>query len=486
MEYLVIKARRIAKNSLLLFLAQAYSTLTLFIYIPLLTRYLGQENYGRYNYAYAFVGLFQVLAFFGTHQILIRETARDKEKAGLYFGNLLIIKLVLTAITMALILFAANLRGFSPEDRLIIYICAAEMMIRIYANANVAVFRAFQRMEYEFLLLFIDRSVALIGILLVIYFRLGLIAVFLAFLASAVMRGIVSFSISLTKFVKPRLELQFSLWKYFLAAAMPIGMSLGIRRIYERQGTVILEGTRNIAEVGLFAGALRIYQLTNLAASSLVGALFPIFSELATSSAERLIKVYQTGLKFLLLLSLPICGVIIFWADDLTRVILGPEFVKTSMALRILAPAIILSFLGYLSSSLLRSADQQGKDTMNWGLSLMINLLLNLLLTPRYGFTGTALALLISEAIFSSLGLIMATRYISPVSTREVFLGPLACGLVSGVIVLALQRFISPTSFIAGAIVYLSSIYVLGILNEREKRLIRELVVAAAPWRGSP
>lgn len=486
MEYLVIKTRRIAKNSLLLFLAQAYSALTLFIYIPLLTRYLGQENYGRYNYAYAFVGLFQVLAFLGTHQILIRETARDKEKAGLYFGNVLVIKLILAAITMGLILFAANLREFTPEDRLIVYICAAEMMIRIYANVNVSIYRAFQRMEYEFLLLFIDRSVALIGVLFVIYFRLGLIAIFLAFLASAVTRGIASFTISLVKFVKPRFRLQLSLWKYFLAASIPIGISLAIQRIYERQGTVILEGKRNIAEVGLFGGALRIYQLTNLAASSFIGALFPVFSELATSSEGRLIKTYQTGLKFLLLLSLPICGVIIFWADDLTRVILGPEFVKTSVALRILAPAIIFSFLGYLSSSLLRSADQQGKDTMNWGLSLVMNLLLNLLLTPRYGFRGTALALLISEAIFSSLSLIMVIRYISPISTREVFLGPLVCGLVSGVIVLALQSLIFPTSFIVGGIVYLSSIYLLGILNEREKGFIRELVVAAVPWRGSP
>ena len=80
--------RRVAKNSAVLFLAQAYSTLTLFVYIPLLTRYLGQDGYGRYSYAYAFVGLFQVVAILGIHEIFIRETARKKEEAGLYFGNL--------------------------------------------------------------------------------------------------------------------------------------------------------------------------------------------------------------------------------------------------------------------------------------------------------------------------------------------------------------------------------------------------------------
>lgn len=481
----MIRPRRVAKNSAVLFLAQAYSTLTLFIYIPLLTRYLGQDDYGRYSYAYALVGLFQVLAFLGTHQIFIRETARNKEKAGLYFGNLLVLKAILAAATMTLILSAAILRGLTSEDLLIIGICAAEMMIRIYVNLNVSIYRAFEKMEYEFLLLFIDRSVGLIGILLVIHLRLGLVAIFVAFLASAVVRGIVSFSITLAKFVKPRLGVDFSLWKYFLVASIPIGMSLGIQRIYERQGVVILGGTRGVAEVGLFAGALRIYRLTNLAASSLIAALFPVFSQLAISSQERLAKMYQTGLKFLLLLSLPICGAIMIWADDIVLLVLGPEFVTTSVALRILAPAVPISFLGYLSSSVLRSADRQARDTINWGSALVINLLLNLVLTPRYGFVGAALALLISEAVFGSLSVIVAMRYVSPISRRQAFLGPLACGLIAGTIMFALQRFVFPVSLAVGGIVYLTSIYLLGILDARETELIRELVVAAVSWRRS-
>jgi O-antigen/teichoic acid export membrane protein len=479
----VIGPRRVAKNSAVLFLAQAYSTLTLFIYIPLLTRYLGKGDYGRYSYAYAFVGLFQVLALLGIHHIFIRETARNKEKAGLYFGSLLVLKVILTVVTMTLILCVAILRGLTSEDLLIVVICAAEMMIRIYVNLNVSVYRAFEKMEYEFLLLFIDRSVGLVGILLVIHLRLGLTAVFVAFLVSAVVRGTVGFWITLVKFVKPRIELDLPLWKYFLAAGIPIGISLGIQRIYERQGTVILEGTRGVAEVGLFAGALRIYNLTNLAASSLIAALFPVFSQLAISAQERLAKMYQTGLKFLLLLSLPICGAIMIWANEIALLVLGPEFVTTSIALRILAPAIPISFLGYLSSSTLRSADHQARDSMIWGSSLVINLSLNLVLTPRYGLVGAASSLLISEAVFCSLSLIVVTRHICPVSMREVFLGPLACGLIAGAIVLALQRFAFPVSLAVGGFVYLTSIYLLGILNAREMTLIRELVITALPRR---
>jgi O-antigen/teichoic acid export membrane protein len=481
--FVLIGPKRVAKNSAVLFLAQAYSTLTLFIYIPLLTRYLGKAGYGRYSYAYAFVGLFQVLALLGIHEIFIRETARHREKAGLYFGNLLVLKAILTAATMALILCAATLRGLTSEDLLIIGICAAEMMIRIYANLNVSVFRAFEKMEYELVLMFIDRTVGLIGILLVIHFRLGLTAVFLAFLASAVVRGIVCFSFTLAKFVRPRFGLDLSLWKSFLVASIPIGISLGIQRVYERQGTVILEGTRGVSEVGLFSGALRIYSLANVAAASLVGALFPVFSQLAISSQERLAKMYQTGLKFLLLVSLPLCGAIMICADDIALLILGPEFAATSVALRILAPAIPISFLGYLSSYTLRSADHQAKDTMIWASSLAINLLLNVVLTPRYGLVGAASALLTSETVFCLLSLVVVTRYVCPVSTREVFLRPLACGLIAGIAVLALQRFPFPVSLTVGGIVYLTSIFLLGILNAKEMALIRELVVTILPWR---
>lgn len=482
----MITLGRIAKNSVILLVAQVYSTFTLFIYIPLLTRYLGRENYGRYNYAYAFVGLFQVLAFLGTHQILIRETARDKQKAGLYFGNLLVIKVILTAITMALILSVASLRGLASEDLLIVAICATEMLVRIYANVNVSIYRAFQRMEYELLVLFVDRSVALLGILLVIYLRLDLVAVFLAFLASAMIRGIVSFYITLVRFVRPRFQLDFSFWKYFMGASVPVGISLGIQRVYERGGTVILEATRSIAEVGLFGASLRIYTMTGLGASSLLGALFPVFSELAVQSGDGLVKAYQATLKFLLLFSLAICGVMLFGADFITAIILGPEFAQTSVALRILAPAVIFSFLGYLASFLLRSADHQRKDTANWGLSLAANLLLSLVLIPRYGLAGAAFALLISEAVFGILGLTVVTRYISPLPGRKVFLGPLACGLLSAVIMVSLQRFTFPIPFLVGAIVYLTSIYVFGILNTKEKKLIRRVARSAvSSWRNS-
>lgn len=479
----VIGPRRIAKNSAVLFLAQAYSTLTLFVYIPLLTRYLGQDGYGRYSYAYAFVGLFQVIATLGLHEIFIRETARNKDKAGLYFGNLLILKVILTVVAMALIFAAAILRGMTPEDLLIIGICATEMMIRIYVNLNVSIFRAFEKMEYELLLMFLDRTVGLVGILLVIHLRLGLIAVFVAFLASAVVRGLVAFALTLARFVRPRLGLDMSLWKHFTVASIPIGISLGIQRVYERQGTVILEGTRGVGEVGLYAGALRIYGLSSLAASSLIGALFPVFSQLAISSQERLAKMYQTGLKFLLLLSLPASGAIVIWADDIALLILGPEFVMTSTALRVLAPAIPISFLGYLSSSTLRSADRQATDTMIWASSLVINLFLTLVLAPRYGFAGAALALLVSEAVFASLGLLVVTRRVCPVPVREVLLRPLACGLMAVAAMLALGRLPFPVRLAVGGLVYLTSIYLLGILNAREMALLRQLAISVVPRR---
>jgi O-antigen/teichoic acid export membrane protein len=294
---------------------------------------------------------------------------------------------------------------------------------------------------------------------------------------------LVSFYITLVKFVRPRFHLNLSLWKHFMAASTPIGVSLGIQRVYERGGTVILEAARSITEVGLFGASLRIYTMTGLGATSLLGALFPVFSELAVQSGDGLLKAYQATLKFLLLFSLAICGVILFGAEFITTIVLGPEFAQSSVALRILAPAVVFAFLGYLASFLLRSADQQRRDTANWGLSLAANLALSLVLIPRYGLVGAALALLISEAVFGILGLTVVTRHIAPLPGRKVFLGPLACGLLTAAIMVPLQRFPFPVSFLVGAVAYLTSIYVFGILNPREKKLIRDVASSVAPWR---
>lgn len=482
----VARAARITKNSFFLFASQGYSAFTLFLYIPLLTRYLGQEGYGRYNYAYAFIGIFQVLASLGLHQILVREMARDKDRSGLYLGSALFIKLLLSVITLGVLALAVALRGPRPEDLLIMSLAAAEMLVRIYGNVNLSLFRAFQRMEYELLVDFVDGTVGLVGVVLAVYFQLGLVTVFLAFFLAAVARTLTSFTIGVMLFVKPRFQMDKAIWKRFLGESTPVGVSMGLQRAYERQGTVLLEGMRGSAEVGLLGGPLRIYRLMDIVAQSVVGALFPLFSSLAVSKRETLSQAYQTAFKLLTLFSLPIAGFLLIFAEEITSFLLGPDFAPATDLLRLLAPAIVFSFLGFLFSFLLRAIDRQGVDTINWALALLLNFALSYLLIAPLGFMGAGLALFTSEAIFCLGGFLLVSRYLPQISWSESLLKPLACGSIAWAPLFFLREIFLPIPLLASGLVYLAAILLLGVLNDRERAMLNGLAWALASrlgWR---
>ena len=182
--------RGFARNTSYLLASQALGAIATLAFVPLLARYLGLANYGRYAYVYAFVGLFELLSVFGLHQIFTREVARERHRASSYLGNLLRLKAVLSMGTFGLICLASWI-WVEPNLRVFVMICASEVLLRKFFMINLALSRAFERMEYEFWVTVFERSTALVGVLAVIKFDWGLRGVFLAFLSAAVVHAIV-------------------------------------------------------------------------------------------------------------------------------------------------------------------------------------------------------------------------------------------------------------------------------------------------------
>ena len=72
--------RLILKNFSWLSLGEMVSKFAILFIVILVSRYLGVEQLGVYSFVLGFVGMFSVLADFGTSKIFIREAAIDETK----------------------------------------------------------------------------------------------------------------------------------------------------------------------------------------------------------------------------------------------------------------------------------------------------------------------------------------------------------------------------------------------------------------------
>ncbi|MDP2845891.1 MAG: oligosaccharide flippase family protein, partial [Candidatus Methanoperedens sp.] len=139
--------RRIAKNALVLLIAQIISMGLGFFYIMYTARYLGAEGFGVLSFALAFTGIFGVFSDLGLSTLTTREVARDKSLAGKYIGNIAAMKAVLVVITFGLIAVAINLLGYPEQTIKVVYLVALSIIFSAFTGMFNSVFQAFEKME---------------------------------------------------------------------------------------------------------------------------------------------------------------------------------------------------------------------------------------------------------------------------------------------------------------------------------------------------
>ena len=386
------------RNAAFLFAGQAFAAVTTLMMVPLLARYLGIADYGRYAYVYAYVGLFETLSVFGLHHIVVREVARRPEEAAAYLGSALRLKALLVLAVFALIQLV-SVALVSPDLRLLVTICASEVLLRKFFMINVALARAFERMQYEFVVTVLERTTALVALVLVIRLDWGLTGVFAAFLLAAVVHSVAGTSLIWTRLARPRFREGRGLSRFLLGNSWPLGLSRQAEVVYNRVGTVLLAQWSAPEVVGAYSAAYRIYQITSqVVADSISQSAYPAFSRL-TSEPRRFIRSFTRVIRFDaavgVLLALSVWGL----APVAVRLLLGQEFESSVPVLRWMSVAMPFAFLNGLLSAGLQSTNHQRLDGLLTTGRLCVNVALNWALIPPLGAVGAACALVISEIL---------------------------------------------------------------------------------------
>jgi O-antigen/teichoic acid export membrane protein len=184
-------------------------------------------------------------------------------------------------------------------------------------------------------------------------------------------------------------------------------------------------------EVGVYSAAQRTALVGNLIFISFNSIFAPIAADLHNRRELRLLGLYyKTVTKWMFTLSLPVYLILIVGADSFL-LIFGREFVRGRSSL----VALSLGWIGYSvtnsASSMLAMSGRQKLRVINMTGLLGLTLLLNVILIPRYGMPGAALAISISLSLFglAELGQVYLLLKIHPF--RKDFLKPLAAGGVA-------------------------------------------------------
>lgn len=474
MQPLARAGRNLALKSLGELLARL-CFLALFIYAA---RALGAGEYGRYSYASSLAALALIGMDLGLNTLFVRDGARDHDQVAAYAGTLLLIKSVLAALVLALLWGLARPEGAGAA--LVLAVAGAQALWGL-SELGVAGHNALERMDREALVKTCGRLAALVlagGMLLMGWGLWGLVS---GLLAANAFAAALSLRLLWAK-GRFRLRLERDFLAYLGREALPLALTSVFILVYFRVDIVMLDMMgRGFTEIGWYSAGVRIVDAVGVVPAMVAGSVLPVLASLAAGAPDALARLYRQSLRLLLILGLPAAVGLFVVRQQAAVLIYGPDFLPTARAFVWLAPVLVFLFLNHLQLATLTALGRQRLCAVATFICVPLNLGLNLLLIPPYGFVGAAAATLVTElALFTMCAGFIRARLGGSGLPGRAWRPALAAAIMGAGLYLAPAWHVL-ILMAAGAALYALALLALGGLRPDE---LRELLALLRAGRG--
>jgi len=461
---------RLAATTLRNSVLRALAKLAVFVVVVLLWRHLGAGDYGRFATMIVYTTLVGVVADLGLQTVFIRDASRDRTVLTHYLANLLSARLLLSLV--ALVILVAALRLLSPA--LFPYTLAAFVLLLTtsYSSLLRGVFYIRGRLGYEAVAI-VAESLLLLGLTLVAIQRRAPWDAFLwVYSASYLFTCLFAFSVIRWRWhERVSIALEPAFVRRLLASGLALALAFTITTVYAQLDIVLLQLFKNFQMVGWYSAANKYIDAVAWVPQSAMGAVFPALSLLAAGDRGRLLFAYEKAYKMLAILGLPLAVGLGLAADSIVHVTRG--FEQSIPALQILAPSVVLLFLNNAFIYTLSAINRQLDFTRLALFTLVVNLALNLILIPPFGYLGAAAASTITEVALFAGGWWLLRQRLASLSIVGSIAPVLLSAVAMGIVVYLISSWPIALVIILGAAVYVAALVVTRALNAEEWSIVR-------------
>ena len=418
----------LARNAALSLGTEVFIGVLLVATVPPLVHRLGPASFGLYSLAFALIGYLSYLDLGVSRAVTqfvsvalarndLAETNRAIHSAtfvNLFIGLLCSLAVLLTAPLLIHSVFTIT-PALQRNAAVVFYAVAVVVPFFLVQGVFRAVLMSYQRFAAISLINGVATSVQLLLALILAWtsFDVGIIVVWSVVVRIAAVGAYAAFLLRLI----PGLLRRFEPDRQEIGALLHFGGWVTVSQII-LQSLVYLD--RFLLASFLSLEAITLYSvpyegITRLRVipQSVMAALYPAMSEYsADASRERLQVLYQSSLRYLLLLLLPGISFVVVFGRELMSFWMGTQFAaRASVVLQVLAAGFLLNSLAYVSYSAIqafRKPEVVGKFHL---IVAPMYLALSVLLILRWGIPGAAVAAAVRFAVDAIFLFWVARKY---------------------------------------------------------------------------
>lgn len=392
--------KRLLANFLSLATLQGANYILPLITLPYLVRILGAEYFGLLAFATATIMYFSIITDYGFDLTASREISihRDnKSKVVEVFCSVMSIKFILMILSFIIL----NILIFSFDkfsQNAIVYLLSFGLVIGQFLFP-VWFFQGMEEMKYITYINLCTRLLFTIAIFVFIKDKNDYYIVPILSSIGSIIGGLYALY-----HIRYKYDIRFSFQKlvtlkYYFNEAYHIFISNLAISLYTVSTTFILGIFTNNTIVGYFAAGDKIIQAFKGLMGPVSQTIYPYISKKTIESREKGLNLIKKITTITAFFTLSLSIFIYLSAEFLVKILLGPEYNNSIIVVKILS---LMPFLIGLSNMF-------GIQTMlNFGrkrafsriliMASIINIILSLLLVPKYNYIGSSISVLIVEA----------------------------------------------------------------------------------------
>ncbi|WP_408959122.1 flippase [Natrinema sp. 74] len=430
--------------------ARAIYMLSSALLMFILARYLlDPDGYGALYWAIGVLAIVQLFADLGLSRSVARYLSEYREtdpgQVPYLLKTTVTAKLILLAVVAYMLLLFHDWIAIAlgePESAPFLAAGVLYLVAYSFSTFSQVAFQGFNHLGYSAIVQAISGAARLCFAVVFVLAGLGALGALFGYIVGYAVAGVIGIGILYYGFYRQydaADEYEDGLSRRLLEYSVPLTATQSAN-VIDKQIDIVLVGMfLNPAAVAFYTLAKQITDFVLAPAASLGFTISPNFGEQkAADELAEARRIYEKSLTNVLLLYIPAAAGLAIVAGPFLTMIFGQDYAAAVPVLQVLAGFVVLQAITNLTSDSLDYLGRARARAIAKGLTALANLCLNIILIPRIGVVGAAIATVATHSVYVAVNLYVVHTELSLNVARLARTTGLICA-ITGVMALAVS-----------------------------------------------
>ena len=379
---------------------------------------VGAADYGLYFAIFNFTYVFYMLLDMGICNFNNRTIARNNQLLNRYLSSIIVLRLILCLIYFVVIYSVALIIGYRGIQLKLLFWIGLNQFLNatmLYLRSNVSALLMFKT---DSCLSVLDRLLAILFCSMLLWGHISdkpfRIEWFVYCQTAAYLLAIaVALFIVLKKSKLRRLAWNKKLSLLILKKSLPFALLTLLMAFYNRIDSVMIERLLPVdiatTQAGIYASAFRLLDALVMIAYLFSVILLPLFSKMIKEK-ENVQPIVRTAFSFLYVFAIGATVVLVCYREPILAWLYNDHVAASASVFALLIPCIIPIAFTYVFGTLLTANGSLKKLNITAMAGIIVNILINIILIPRFQARGAAVTSLCTQSVVSLLQFFIAIR----------------------------------------------------------------------------